>query len=201
MIGHLRGKILEKYPPLVLVETNGIGYEVYMPLTCFHKFPEIGKEASIYTHFIVRDDAQILYGFNNKQERSVFREIIKVNGIGPKLALAILSGLSIKQLISAVEHEDITILITLPGVGKKTAERLVMEMKGPFKGINSDVFTQITETATGIAVTDNDIEAEAVSALVSLGYKCKEAKRMIRDIAKSGTDCESLIRNALRAAL
>ncbi len=199
MIGHLRGNILEKTPPLLLVETNGVGYEVYMPLICFHKLPESGKEASIFTHFMVRDDAQLLYGFNNKQERAVFRELIKVNGIGPKLALAILSSISIQQLINAVENDDITILITLPGVGKKTADRLVMEMKSPIKGMHGDVFTQITENQ--LQVTNNDIESEAVSALVALGYKFKEARRMIREIAKSETDCESLIRNALRVAL
>lgn len=134
MIGRLRGNILEKQPPLVLLEANGVGYEVHMPMTCFYELPELGQEAIVFTHFVVREDAQLLYGFNDKQERALFRELIKVNGVGPKLALAILSGMSAQQFVSAVEREEITALVKLPGVGKKTAERLVVEMKDRFKG-------------------------------------------------------------------
>lgn len=119
MIGRLRGNILEKQPPLVLLEANGVGYEVHMPMTCFYELPELGQEAIVFTHFVVREDAQLLYGFNDKQERALFRELIKVNGVGPKLALAILSGMSAQQFVSAVEREEITALVKLPGVGKK----------------------------------------------------------------------------------
>ncbi len=204
MIGRLRGNILEKQPPLVLLEANGVGYEVHMPMTCFYELPELGQEAIVFTHFVVREDAQLLYGFNDKQERALFRELIKVNGVGPKLALAILSGMSAQQFVSAVEREEITALVKLPGVGKKTAERLVVEMKDRFKGLNGDLFNNSSEISLPSATDkapDVDAEAEAVSALVALGYKPQEASRMVSKIAKLGADCETLIRDALRAAL
>jgi len=204
VIGRLRGIILEKQPPLVLLETNGVGYEVHMPMTCFYELPELGQEAIIFTQFIVREDAQLLYGFNDKQERALFRELIKVNGVGPKLALAILSGMSAQQFVSAVEKEEITALIKLPGVGKKTAERLVVEMKDRFKGLNGDLFnnhTDITLPASASKAKESDAEGEAVAALISLGYKPPEASRMISKGAKPGAESETLIREALRAAL
>lgn len=204
MIGRLRGYILEKQPPLVLLEANGVGYEVHMPMTCFYELPELGQEAIVFTQFVVREDAQLLYGFNDKQERALFRELIKVNGVGPKLALAILSGMSAQQFVSAVEREEITSLIKLPGVGKKTAERLVVEMKDRFKGLNGDLFnssSEITLPATAAKAAELDAEAEAASSLVALGYKPQEASRMVSKIAKPGADCETLIRDALRAAL
>ncbi|AJJ22173.1 TPA: Holliday junction branch migration protein RuvA [Yersinia enterocolitica] len=205
MIGRLRGIILEKQPPLVLLETNGVGYEVQLPMTCFYELPDIGQEAIIFTQFVVREDAQLLYGFNDKQERALFRELIKVNGVGPKLALAILSGMSAQQFVAAVEREDITTLVKLPGVGKKTAERLVVEMKDRFKGLNGDLFNNTGDiqlpASNSSQISDADIEAEAASALVALGYKPQEASRLVSKIAKPGADCETLIRDALRAAL
>jgi Holliday junction DNA helicase RuvA len=203
MIGRLRGYILEKQPPLVLLEANGVGYEVHMPMTCFYELPELGQEAIVFTQFVVREDAQLLYGFNDKQERALFRELIKVNGVGPKLALAILSGMSAQQFVSAVEREEITTLVKLPGVGKKTAERLVVEMKDRFKGLNGDLFNNSSEITlpTAAQAAEMDAEAEAASALVALGYKPQEASRMVSKIAKPGADCETLIRDALRAAL
>ncbi|CAI0929300.1 Holliday junction ATP-dependent DNA helicase RuvA [Serratia proteamaculans] len=203
MIGRLRGYILEKQPPLVLLEANGVGYEVHMPMTCFYELPELGQEAIVFTQFVVREDAQLLYGFNDKQERALFRELIKVNGVGPKLALAILSGMSAQQFVSAVEREEITTLVKLPGVGKKTAERLVVEMKDRFKGLNGDLFNNSSEITlpTAAQAAEVDAEAEAASALVALGYKPQEASRMVSKIAKPGADCETLIRDALRAAL
>ncbi|AXW88125.1 Holliday junction ATP-dependent DNA helicase RuvA [Lonsdalea britannica] len=205
MIGRLRGIVLEKQPPQVLIEANGVGYEVHMPMTCFYELPELGQETIIFTHFVVREDAQLLFGFNNKQERSLFRELIKVNGVGPKLALAILSGMSAQQFVSAVERQEIGALVKLPGVGKKTAERLVVEMKDRFKGLNGDLFNSASDLtlppAADAATSSADIEAEAESALVALGYKPQEASRMISKIAKPGADCETLIRDALRAVL
>lgn len=205
MIGRLRGIVLEKQPPIVLLELQGVGYEVHMPMTCFYELPEIGQEAIVFTHFVVREDAQLLYGFNDKQERALFKELIKVNGVGPKLALAILSGMSAQQFVSAIEQEAISSLVKLPGIGKKTAERLVVEMKDRFKGLNGDLFNQTTDInlpATNSKQPSNaDIEAEAVSALVALGYKPQEASRMVSKVAKAGSDCETLIRDALRAAL
>ncbi|OSN01474.1 MULTISPECIES: Holliday junction branch migration protein RuvA [Lonsdalea] len=205
MIGRLRGIVLEKQPPQVLIEANGVGYEVHMPMTCFYELPGAGQETIIFTHFVVREDAQLLFGFNNKQERSLFRELIKVNGVGPKLALAILSGMSAQQFVSAVERQEIGALVKLPGVGKKTAERLVVEMKDRFKGLNGDLFNSASDLTlppvTDAAASSADIEAEAESALVALGYKPQEAGRMISKVAKPGADCETLIRDALRAVL
>lgn len=205
MIGRLRGNILEKQPPQVLIEANGVGYEVHMPMTCFYELPELNQEAVIFTHFVVREDAQLLFGFNTKQERALFRELIKVIGVGPKLALAILSGMSGQQFVTAVEREEVATLIKLPGVGKKTAERLVVEMKDRFKGMHGDLFgsdSAFTLTATpGDKPVANDAESEAVAALVALGYKPPEASRMISKIGHKDADCETLIREALRAAL
>ncbi len=202
MIGRLRGIILEKQPPEVLLEANGVGYEVQMPMTCFYELPDQGKEAVIFTHFVVREDAQLLYGFNNKQERALFRELIKVNGVGPKLALAILSGMSAQQFVTAVEKQEIATLVKLPGVGKKTAERLVVEMKDRFRGLSGDLFNTVSDLPQPVASnTVQDAEAEAVAALISLGYKPQEASRMISKIAKPGSDSETLIRDALWAAM
>lgn len=206
MIGRLRGNILEKQPPLVLLETGGVGYEIHMPMTCFYELPELNHEAVIFTHFVVREDAQLLFGFNSKQERALFRELIKVNGIGPKLALAILSGMSAQQFVTAVEREEIAALVKLPGVGKKTAERLVVEMKDRFKGMHGDLFAAdapfaLTSEVQPAADAANDAEAEAVAALVSLGYKPQEASRMISKVGRPQADCETLIREALRAAI
>jgi Holliday junction DNA helicase RuvA len=203
VIGRLRGIILEKQPPEVLIEINGVGYEVFMPMSCFYELPDCGQEAVVFTHFVVREDAQLLYGFNNKQERSLFRELIKVNGVGPKLALAILSGMSAQQFVHAVEQEQVSILVKLPGVGKKTAERLVVEMKDRFKGLNGDLFNNTTDLppVSSAKNADNDAEVEAVSALVALGYKPQEASRLVSKVMKSGSESETLIREALRAAL
>ena len=204
MIGRLRGNILEKQPPLVLLEAHGVGYEIYMPMTCFYELPELQHEVVIFTHFVVREDAQLLFGFNSKQERALFRELIKVNGVGPKLALAILSGMSAQQFVTAVEKEEIASLVKLPGVGKKTAERLVVEMKDRFKGMHGDLFggdSAFTLTTPSAEPETNDAEAEAVAALVSLGYKPQEASRMISKVGRPDADCETLIREALRAAI
>ncbi|MBP2167051.1 Holliday junction branch migration protein RuvA [Erwiniaceae bacterium BAC15a-03b] len=204
MIGRLRGIILEKQPPQVLIEANGVGYEVHMPMTCFYELPELNHEAIIFTQFVVREDAQLLFGFNSKQERALFRELIKVNGVGPKLALAILSGMSAQQFVTAVEREEIAALVKLPGVGKKTAERLVVEMKDRFKGMHGDLFatdSTFALTSESPAPAANDAEGEAVSALVALGYKPQEASRMISKVGRAGADCETLIREALRAAI
>ncbi len=205
MIGRLKGVVIEKQPPLVLIEVAGVGYEVYMPMTCFYELPEKDQSATIFTHFVVREDAQLLYGFNHKQERTLFRELIKVNGVGPKLALAILSGMSAQQFVTAVEHQEIAALVKLPGVGKKTAERLVVEMKDRFKGMHGDLFSNESEFSLTAPASEqvaaNDTEAEAVSALVALGYKPQEASRMVSKIAKPGASSENLIRDALRASL
>ncbi|OCG21426.1 MULTISPECIES: Holliday junction branch migration protein RuvA [unclassified Gilliamella] len=203
MIGRLRGTIIEKQPPKVLIEVAGVGYDVFMPMTCFYELPENGQEVIVLTHFAVREDAQVLYGFNQEQERELFRELIKVNGVGPKLALAILSGMSASQFINAVEEGEIKSLVKLPGVGNKTAQRLIVEMKDRIKrcfgeqslGSSSVIDTNIVQKSA------NQIEGEAVSALVALGYKPQEASRIINKVINPDMNCETLIREALKSAL
>ncbi|PLK58519.1 Holliday junction branch migration protein RuvA [Candidatus Palibaumannia cicadellinicola] len=191
MIGRIRGIILAKQPPLVLLETYGIGYEVYIPITYFDILPEIGEEAIFYTHFVIREDTQMLFGFINKPDMMLFRELIKVNGVGPKLALAIIAGMSETQFLKAIKHKEINILMQLPGVGKKTAERLVVEMKDKFKSIS------LREQF----IVEHDPESEAVAALISLGYTHQNASKMVKKVAGAGANCEALIRDALRTTL
>lgn len=200
MIGRLRGVIIEKQPPRVLVEVGGVGYDVFMPMTCFYELPDNGQEVIVLTHFVVREDAQILYGFNQEQERELFRELIKVNGVGPKLALAILSGMSAKQFVHAVELGELNALIKLPGVGKKTAERLIVEMKDRLKHFDQDNSSPMLPSID-VKKSSNQVETEAVSALIALGYKPQEASRIVSKVAKGDMDSETLIREALKAAL
>jgi Holliday junction DNA helicase RuvA len=203
VIGRLRGTLIEKQPPELLIEVGGVGYEVQMPMSCFYELPETGQEAIIYTHFVVREDAQLLYGFNTVRERALFREVIKANGVGPKLGLGILSGMSASQFVSCVEREDISTLVKLPGVGKKTAERLVVEMKDRLKGWGAgDLFTPATDAApmdSVGAMSSESAEEEAVSALLALGYKPTQASKVVSQVAKPDMTSEALIREALRA--
>ncbi|ATL98572.1 Holliday junction branch migration protein RuvA [Aeromonas sp. MR19] len=202
MIGRLRGVVIEKQPPEVLLEVGGVGYEVQMPMSCFYDLPEIGKEATIHIHFVVREDAQLLYGFNHKQERALFRELIKTNGVGPKLALAILSGMTATQFVLSVEREEISSLVKLPGVGKKTAERLVVEMKDRLKGwVSHDLFSpaEISLPAKESRLRAPDASEEAASALVALGYKPQQASQIVSKIAIDGMSVEDIIRESLRS--
>ncbi|NAW66959.1 Holliday junction branch migration protein RuvA [Photobacterium halotolerans] len=204
MIGRLRGIIVEKQPPEVVIEAAGIGYEVQMPMSCFYELPQTGQEVTIATHFVVREDAQLLYGFNKKSERDLFREVIKANGVGPKLGLAILSALTASQFVLCVENEDISTLVKIPGVGKKTAERLLVEMKDRLKGWGEgDLFTPALDTAASQAQSaasdKNRAEDEAVSALIALGYKPQQASKVVAQVAQDGMPSEAIIREALRS--
>ena len=143
MIGRLRGTLIEKMSPEILIECHGVGYEVTMPMTSIYALPELNQQATLYTHFVVREDAQLLYGFANKVERKLFRLLIKVNGVGPKLALAILSGMSADQFVSCVVHDDLSTIVKIPGVGKKTAERLLIEMRDRLKDWQTDSLTHL----------------------------------------------------------
>ncbi|GAB3214559.1 Holliday junction branch migration protein RuvA [Pseudaeromonas pectinilytica] len=205
VIGRLRGTLIEKQPPEILLEVGGVGYELQLPMTCFYELPPIGQEAVLHTHFVVREDAQLLYGFVNKRTRALFRELLKANGVGPKLALAILSGMSASQFVSAVEREEIGLLVKIPGVGKKTAERLVVEMKDRLKGWSEGaLFTPFTDAMTtlpGDADKPSSVEDEAVSALLALGYKPQQASLVVSKIYKSDMTVEAVIREALRSML
>lgn len=201
MIGRITGILAAKQPPEVLVDVNGIGYELQLPMSCFFELPETGQQVSLVTHFVVREDAQLLYGFITTQERSLFRALIKVNGIGPKVALAILSSMSAGEFVAAVEQDDLTALTRCPGVGKKTAERLLVEMKDRIKGLMSTpVATKQTALPVdGATSPDSCAVDEAVAALEALGYKSAQALKMVKSVAGENDSCETLIRMALRS--
>ena len=207
MIGRIRGTLIEKQPPEVLIDVSGVGYEIQIPMTSLYQLPEVGEQASVYTHFVVREDAQLLFGFADKNERAVFRELIKASGVGPKLALTILSGMSGQNFMQCVAHEDITALVKLPGVGKKTAERLVIEMRDRFKKLSleqsaGDDFTlQGSNGIENTFVTSTDAKEEALSALIALGYKAQQASKVINSVYVKDITSEALIREALRAML
>ncbi|WP_233080056.1 Holliday junction branch migration protein RuvA [Rheinheimera soli] len=207
MIGLLRGVILEKQAPDLLIDVAGVGYEVQLPLTSFYKLPEVGKEAVIYTHFVVREDAQLLYGFNTSTERALFRQLIKANGIGPKLALTILSGLSAQQFVRCVQHDDISTLVKLPGVGKKTAERLLIEMRDRLKDWGLNISTPVTDhlVLSGDEVDSFELvesaEQDAISALVALGYSQLQASKAVQKIKQADMSSEQLIKLALRSMI
>jgi Holliday junction DNA helicase RuvA len=198
MIGRLKGTLLEKQPPSLLIDVNGVGYDVQAPMTTFYELPATGHEVVLHTHLAVREDAHVLYGFLRESERAMFRSLIKVSGVGPKLALAILSGMSAEEFAACVHAGDSAALVRLPGVGKKTAERLVVEMKDRLKEVEG-VSLPADATFTG-AVARSDALKDAISALISLGYKPQEASKMVSQVDGEGLPSEEVIRLALRAA-
>lgn len=205
MIGSIRGILLEKQAPEVLIEAGGVGYEVQVPMTSFYQLPEVGHEVSLCVHFVVREDAQLLFGFANKQERAVFRELIKASGVGPKLALTILSGMNAAQFMQAVSLDDVTALTKLPGVGKKTAERLVIELRDRLTKLAvAPMHTEASGRMTNLPIENtflqsNDVKEDALSALVALGYKPAQGSKIINSVYKVDMTSETLIREALRA--
>jgi Holliday junction DNA helicase RuvA len=204
LIGRIRGILVEKAPGQALVECAGLGYEIDIPYTTFFHLPETGNEVILHTHFAVREDAQSLYGFAARLDRNLFRLLIKVNGVGPKLAVGILSGLDAQQFIRCVENRDSASLVKLPGVGKKTAERLLIEMtdrigqlEGQFVPTSPDATGSAQGTGHAAPVGPAATE-EAEAALIALGYKPQEAARAISKVAEEGMTSETLIRLALR---
>ena len=204
MIGRIKGILIEKSPPDVLIDVNGVGYEVQIPMTCFYDLPDQGEPLILYTHFVVREDAQLLFGFTDKFSRELFRELIKANGVGPKLGLTILSGMSANHVLSSVQNEDISALVSLPGVGKKTAERLVVELKDRLaKFAKSAELPDLAQTSADFNAADIPVNAqdEAADALIALGYKPATASKMVKSVAKTGMSSELIIRDALKAAI
>lgn len=208
MIGRLRGEIADKQPPEVLLDVAGVGYEVQMPMSSFFNLPEVGQVATIYTHFVVREDAQLLFGFGSKSERALFRELIKTNGVGPKLGLAILSGMTAEHFVRCVNLDDVTALTKLPGIGKKTAERLLIEMRDKLKdwhtsldGGDAAALEMPMVDAADATKLPVDAKADAISALEALGYKHNQAKQAVSKIAKDGMSSEELIRDALKSMM
>ncbi len=200
MIGRLRGVLLEKQPPRLLLDVGGIGYELSAPMGTFYQLPEAGTEITLHTHLVVREDAHLLYGFTSRQERELFRSLLKVNGVGAKMALALLSGMSAEQLIHAVQSDDVLSLTRIPGIGKKTAERLLVEMRDRLKTWGDDEKLQGSESEPPSSWSGPaDAIKDAVSALVALGYKPQEASRMVRAVDCKGQPSEQIIRQALQS--
>ncbi|TNH05796.1 Holliday junction branch migration protein RuvA [Testudinibacter sp. TR-2022] len=203
MIGRLQGTIIEKQPPEIVLDVQGVGYELLLPMTSFYSLPEINDSVVLFTHLVVREDAHLLFGFATKQDRTLFRELIKTNGVGPKLALAILSAMSVDEFAFAIEREELSKLVKIPGVGKKTAERLLVELKGKFANMpKADFFIKIPNGRhRDLDLSTPNYEDDAVAALVALGYKALDAEKMVKRIAKPELTSEQLIREALKAAL
>jgi Holliday junction DNA helicase RuvA len=200
MIGRIRGNLVHKQPPDILVEVGGVGYELQVPMTTLFLLPELGAEVSLVTHFVVREDAQLLYGFIDERDRALFRQLIKVSGVGPKLALTILSGMDSASFARCVQRDDISALVALPGVGKKTAERLLVEMRDKLKDWLGQMQTELPSGSGASVESASDRVGDAESALISLGYKPAEAARVVAAVNDdSVSDSEELIRRALKS--
>jgi Holliday junction DNA helicase RuvA len=193
MISTLRGRLAAKQAPHIVVECHGVGYEVETPMSTFLELPAVGEELFIHTHMLVREDAQLLYGFASEVERALFRTVLKISGVGAKMGLAILSAMSEADFRRCVEYEDTATLVKIPGVGKKTAERLIIEMRDKFKDSTG------APSSTKVTARTNP-KSEAVDALVSLGYKVNEVNKLIAHMDVDGKSAEDIIRQALRQA-
>jgi len=198
MIGFLRGRLTAKHPPQLLIDVGGVGYEVEAPMSTFYGLPATGTDVSLFTHLVVREDAHVLFAFGTERERRLFRELIKVSNVGPKLALALLSGMSVDNFLLCIEAQDADTLVRIPGVGRKTAERLLIEMRDRIKNLSG--LTGATPVVEGSLTPVNGAQAEAFSALVALGYKPAEVTRLLKAVDPSAQTTEELIRGALQAA-
>ena len=193
MIGRLRGTLLAKQPPALVVDVNGVGYELEAPMSTFFDLPETGREVALFTHYAVKEDTAVLYGFLREGERTLFRALQKVSGIGAKISLAVLSGVSTDEFARLIQQGDVAALTRIPGIGKKTAERMLVELR--------DRVSDLGPAAGASGVVPKDPVSEATVALQTLGYKPAEATRLVRDAAAPGDRAEEIIRKALKAAL
>lgn len=191
MIGYLKGTLAYKQPPELVVDVGGVGYELLAPMSTFYDLPAVGEAVSVHTHLAVSENAHTLYAFAGFQERLMFRALIKVSGVGPKLAMTVLSGISPAEFATAVADRDVDRLVRLPGIGKKTAERLLIEMKDPLAKLSFG-------SSESSAVTSSDAGSEAFSALQALGYKEAEIRRLLKSVSADGLSTEELIRQALK---
>ena len=195
MIGRLKGILVHKQPPWLVVDVHGVGYELEAPMSTFYDLPELGREVSLFTHYAQKEDSVSLYGFLRESERRLFRDVQKVTGIGAKIALAVLSGVSVDDFARLVQAGDVTALTRIPGIGKKTAERMVVELRDRAADLGGG------GGPLGGPGVPADAQSEAVVALQQLGYKPAEASRMVRDAAATGDDAATIIRKALKSAL
>jgi Holliday junction DNA helicase RuvA len=197
MIGFLRGRLIAKHPPQLLIDVSGVGYELDAPMSTFYGLPATGADVALFTHLVVREDAHVLFGFATERERRLFRELLKVSNVGPRLALGLLSGMNVDAFLLCIEAQDADTLVRIPGVGRKTAERLLIEMRDRVKG-----FGQISGVATapGALEASGGAQSEAFSALLALGYKPPEVVRLLKAVDASVQTTEEIIRRALQAA-
>lgn len=198
MIGRLRGRVLSKQPPFLLLDVNGVGYEIEAPMSTFYVLPHGDEEVVLHTHLSVREDAHVLYGFAREADRALFRALLKVSGVGGKMALGVLSGMTAEEFSQAVQAGDIAGLTRLPGVGKKTAERLVVEMRDKFDKIGVPSGVGIVAPA---GVVSAAADQDAVAALIALGYKPPEASRMVSKVYAEGMETEAIIKAALKGTV
>jgi len=198
MIGSLRGTLTEKAAPALMLEVMGVGYEIEAPMSTFYQLPKLGDEVTLHTHLAVREDAHTLYGFASKTERLMFRTLIKINGVGAKLALTILSGVSVSEFSQIIESRDSSALVRLPGIGKKTAERLLVELSGRLPELPVG---NPTAGATHPVMAASSPKEDAISALIALGYKAQDARQRVRSVSDANaTSSEDFIRLALKSA-
>lgn len=195
MIGRLRGVLVRKEPPALLLDVNGVGYELEAPMTTFYDLPPVGETVTLHTHLVVREDAHLLYGFAREAQRRQFRALLKISGVGPRVALAVLSGLSEGELARCVAHDDVARLTQVPGIGRKTAERLIVELRDKLATEGAE-----PHAVPAAAADAHDPVGEAVSALIALGYKPPEASRLVRNVPAQGLSTEEIIRHALKSA-
>ncbi len=195
MIGHLKGKITSKNPPEILIEVEGVGYEVLCPMSTFYALDDLTEDILLFTHLSIKEDAHTLFGFISKDEKNVFRELIRVNGVGPKVALAILSNLSVQSLVKCISTEDADLLAKTPGIGKKTALKLIVELQDRLGKLE---LTGTLEKTRVLNQSSNPNSKQAIEALQSLGFKVKEANRMVSKIEDQGLSTEQIIRLALQ---
>ena len=198
MIGRLRGEIVYKHPPQLMLDVGGVGYEVEAPMSTFYDLPGIGESVTLVTHLAVREDAQVLYGFLRAADRALFRNLLKVTGVGARIALAILSGMDAQRFTLCIQQEDVAALTRVPGIGKKTAERLVMEMRDRLDSMPAGVPSGSVSSAMASSGEDTAL-SDAVGALTALGYKPADANRMARAVDDGAKTSEEIIRAALRA--
>lgn len=198
MIGRIKGVLIEKSPPDITVDVQGIGYELQVPMNTFYRLPDVDHPVSLYTHFVVREDAQLLYGFYEARERELFRAVIKINGVGPKLGLSILSGIETNDFVRVVHNNDVAALTKVPGIGKKTAERLVIEMRDKLKDWPVATDGNMPAGSDNVVLSKNHASDEAISALLALGYKPKDAESAIKAVASDDLTSQDMIRRALK---
>ena len=199
MIGFLKGRLAVKQPPMLLVDVNGVGYELEAPMSTFYGLPATGEPVALFTHLVVREDAHILFGFGSDSERRLFRGLLKVSGVGPKIALGVLSGASVEDFLRIIEAEDVAMLTRIPGIGRKTAERIIIEMRDSVQKLSMPTAGSAANALNPAAPASP--QSEAFSALIALGYKPPEITRLLKSADEPGLSTTEIIRRALKSAV